>query len=76
MISFTYEYKLKLTKKQVKDIEMYLEVSRAVYNWNHRERKDWIQSRKTPNDLLSSLFLTSFLLNFDNLKGIKDTNEH
>ncbi len=53
MISFTYEYKLKPTKKQIKDIEMYLEVCRAVYNWNHRERKDWIQSRKSPIDRCS-----------------------
>ncbi|MDJ0899567.1 MAG: transposase, partial [Xenococcus sp. MO_188.B8] len=53
MISFTYEYKLKPTKKQIQDIEMYLEVSRAVYNWNHGERKDWIQSRKIPIDRCS-----------------------
>ncbi|ELS05300.1 transposase [Xenococcus sp. PCC 7305] len=48
MISFTYEYKLKPTKKQIKDLEMCLDICRAVYNWNHRERKDWIQSRKSP----------------------------
>ncbi len=53
MISFTYEYKLKPTKNQIQDIEMYLEVCRAVYNWNHRERKDWIQSRKSPIDRCS-----------------------
>ncbi len=53
MISFTYEYKLKPTKKQIKDIEMYLEVCRTVYNWNHGERKDWIQSRKSPLDRCS-----------------------
>ncbi len=53
MISFTYEYKLKPTKKQIQDIEMYLEVCRAVYNWNHGERKDWIQSRKIPIDRCS-----------------------
>ncbi len=53
MISFTYEYKLKPTQKQVQDIEMYLDICRAVYNWNHGERKDWIQSRKTPIDRCS-----------------------
>ncbi|MDJ0899919.1 MAG: transposase [Xenococcus sp. MO_188.B8] len=53
MISFTYEYKLKPTKKQVQDIEMYLDICRSVYNWNHGERKDWIQSRKTPIDRCS-----------------------
>ena len=47
MLSFTYEYKLKPTKKQVQDIEMYLNICRLVYNWNHGERKDWIQSRKS-----------------------------
>ena len=53
MISFTYEYKLKPTKKQIKDIEMYLDICRTVYNWNHRERKDWIQSRKSLIDRCS-----------------------
>ncbi len=47
MLSFSYEYKLKPTKKQVQDIEMYLDICRAVYNWNHGERKDWLQSRKS-----------------------------
>ena len=47
MLSFTYEYKLKPTKNQVQDIEMYLDICRAVYNWNHGERKDWLQSRKS-----------------------------
>ncbi len=53
MISFTYEYKLKPTKKQIQDIEMYLDICRGVYNWNHGERKDWIQSRKNPIDRCS-----------------------
>ena len=53
MIFFTYEYKLKPTKKQVQDIEMYLNICRAFYNWNQRERKDWIQSRKNPIDRCS-----------------------
>ena len=53
MISFTYEFKLKPTKKQIQDIEMYLETCREVYNWNHRERKDWIQSRNSPIDRCS-----------------------
>ena len=53
MISFTYEFKLKPTKKQSKDIEMYLDICRSVYNWNHGERKDWLQSRKSPIDRCS-----------------------
>ena len=53
MISFTYEFKLKPTKKQIRDIEMYLDICRSVYNWNHRERKDWLQSRKNLTDRCS-----------------------
>ncbi len=48
MISFPYEYKLKPTKKQIEDIEMYLSICRLVDNSNHGERKDYIQSRKSP----------------------------
>ena len=53
MISLTYEFKLKPTKKQIQDIEMYLDICRSVYNWNHGERKDWIQSRKSLIDRCS-----------------------
>ena len=53
MISFTYQYKLKPSKKQVQYLEMYLDICREVYNWNHRERKDWIQSRKSSVDRCS-----------------------
>ena len=53
MISFTYEYKLNPTNKQREDIEMYLDICRSVYNFNHGERKDWIQSRKSPIDRCS-----------------------
>ena len=53
MISFTYEFKLNPSNKQTRDIEMYLDICRLVYNWNHGERKDWIQSRKSPIDRCS-----------------------
>ncbi len=53
MISFTYEFKLKPTKKQIQDIEIYLDICRSVYNWNHGERKDWIKSRKSSIDRCS-----------------------
>ena len=53
MISFTYEFKLKPSNKQIRDIEMYLDICRSVYNWNHGERKDWIRSRKSPIDRCS-----------------------
>jgi len=32
---------------------MYLDICRSVYNWNHRERKDWIESRKSLVDRCS-----------------------
>ncbi len=32
---------------------MYLDICRSVYNWNNRERKDWIQSRKSLIDRCS-----------------------
>ncbi len=53
MISFAYEFKLKTTKKQIQDIEIYLNICRSIYNWNHGERKDWLQSRKSPIDRCS-----------------------
>ncbi len=53
MTTNTYQYKLKPNKKQIQDIEIYLDVCREVYNWNHGERKDWIQSRKSLIDRCS-----------------------
>lgn len=46
MFTLTYEYKLKPTKQQIKDIENILTVSRKVWNYALRERKDWVNSRK------------------------------
>jgi putative transposase len=46
MLTLTYEYKLKPTKQQVKDIENILTVCRKVWNYALRERKDWVNSRK------------------------------
>ena len=53
MLSFTYQYKLKPSKKPIQDIETCLDICREVYNWNHRERKDWIKSRKSRYDRCS-----------------------
>ena len=44
----TYDYKLKPKKSQVQLIEMHLETCRKVYNYALRERKDWVNSRKSP----------------------------
>lgn len=48
MITMTYDYKLKPNKSQVQLIETYLETCRKVYNYALRERKDWVNSRKSP----------------------------
>jgi putative transposase len=48
MITMTYDYKLKPTKSQIKQFETYFEVCRKVYNYALRERKDWVNSRKSP----------------------------
>ncbi len=56
MITLTYEYKLKPTKQQAKQIDHDLEVCRKVWNFALRERKDWIASRKCP---VNACFLRS-----------------
>lgn len=48
MLTLTYEYKIVPTQEQVNTIEEYLEVCRLVWNYALRERKDWINSRKSP----------------------------
>ncbi len=53
MLTLTYEYKLKPTKKQIEDIEHILTVCRKVWNYALRERKDWVNSRKCRVDACS-----------------------
>ena len=48
MISLTYQYKLKLSPQQTNQIEEILSVCKSVYNFAVAERKDWINSRKSP----------------------------
>ena len=47
MLTLTYEYKIEPTIEQVAAIERYLEVCRKVWNYALRERKDWLNSRKS-----------------------------
>jgi len=47
-ITLNYEYKLKPTAQQVKTFEAWLSVCKKVYNFALRERKDWVNSRKSP----------------------------
>ena len=48
MLNLTYEYKLQPDKKQIEIIEHTLNVCRSVWNYALRERKDWLNSRKSP----------------------------
>ncbi len=48
MLNMTWEFKLEPTSEQVKLIERILGVCRSVWNFALRERKDWLNSRKSP----------------------------
>ncbi|MGB3199288.1 MAG: transposase [Nodosilinea sp.] len=48
MLDMTWEFKLEPTAEQVSEIEGILEVCRNVWNFALRERKDWLDSRKSP----------------------------
>jgi putative transposase len=47
MLTLTYEYKLDPTNAQSQAFEQWLEICRKVYNYALRERKDWVNSRKS-----------------------------
>jgi len=47
VLKLTYEYKIEPTTQQVTTIEHYLNVCRKVWNYALRERKDWLNSRKS-----------------------------
>lgn len=53
MLNLSYEYKLKVNKFQIKQIEHTLDVCRSVWNFALRERKDWSGSRKSRIDCCS-----------------------
>lgn len=44
----TWEFKLEPTREQVDTIERIFNVCRSVWNFALRERKDWLNSRKSP----------------------------
>lgn len=48
MITVNYEYKLKPNAQQIKTFEAWLSTCLKVYNFALRERKDWVNSRKSP----------------------------
>ena len=48
MLTLTYEYKANPTPEQIQLIEHTLDICRKVWNFALCERKDWINSRKSP----------------------------
>ena len=48
MITLTYQYKLKLNRRQIQEIEDILTVCKSVYNYALTERKHWLKSRRAP----------------------------
>lgn len=53
MITYTYRFKIKPTKQQIRQFEQYLDICRSVYNFAHRERLDYLESRKCRIDRCS-----------------------
>jgi putative transposase len=56
MLNMTWEFKLEPTAEQVSEIEHILMVCRKVWNFALRERKDWLNSRKSPINACSILW--------------------
>ena len=48
MLNMTWEFKLEPTPDQMAQLEQILVVCRSVWNFALRERKDWLNSRKSP----------------------------
>jgi putative transposase len=53
MLNMTWEFKLNPNDEQVSEIEHTLTVCRKVWNYALRERKDWLNSRKSPMNACS-----------------------
>jgi len=53
MITYTYSFKIKPTKQQIRQFEQYLDICQSVYNYAHGERKAWLESRKSRVDCCS-----------------------
>jgi putative transposase len=63
MLNMTWEFKLEPTESQVSEIERTLMVCRKVWNYALRERKDWLNSRKSPINACS--ILQEYILSAD-----------
>jgi len=53
VITLTYQYKLKVNRRQEREIIHILDVCKSVYNYALSERKDWLNSRKCLADRCS-----------------------
>jgi putative transposase len=53
VITLTYQYKLKVNRRQEREIVHILDVCKSVYNYALAERKDWLKSRKCLADRCS-----------------------
>jgi putative transposase len=46
VITLTYQYRLKVNRRQEREIVHILDVGKSVYNYTLSEQKDWLNSRK------------------------------
>ncbi|MGL5873007.1 MAG: RNA-guided endonuclease InsQ/TnpB family protein [Xenococcaceae cyanobacterium] len=65
MLTLSYEFKLKPTIEQIREIEHTLTVCRKVWNHALRDRKDWIRSRKSPINTCS--IISEYIISPDEL---------
>ncbi|ACK70648.1 putative transposase IS605 family [Gloeothece citriformis PCC 7424] len=63
MLTCNYQYKLKPTKRQIVEIENYLNACRKVWNYALTQRKDWSNSRKS--DLNKCSLLKEYIIPAD-----------
>jgi putative transposase len=63
VITYTYQYKIKPTKQQIRQFEQYLDICRSVYNFAHAERKTWLESRKSKIDCCS--IISEYIISAD-----------
>jgi putative transposase len=63
VLTLTYEYKARPTDEQIQLIEHTLDVCRKVWNFALRERKDWINSRKSPINACS--IMSEYIISAD-----------
>ncbi|MEN9566585.1 MAG: hypothetical protein RLZZ69_1781 [Cyanobacteriota bacterium] len=63
MLTLSYEFKLKPTVEQVREIEHTLTICRSVWNYALHARKDWLKSRKSPVNACS--IISEYIISAD-----------